>query len=50
LIAACEKCNLKKADRTPDEADMPLLWPARAPSDESDTKKMWKYLKRKATD
>ena len=26
LIAACKKCNNKKADRTPEEAGMPLLW------------------------
>lgn len=25
-IAACRKCNGKKADRTPQEANMPLLW------------------------
>lgn len=29
LISACYKCNQKKADRTPEEAGMPLLWPAR---------------------
>ncbi len=25
-IAACRKCNGKKADRTPEEAGMPMLW------------------------
>lgn len=26
LVAACERCNQKKADRTPEEAKMKLLW------------------------
>lgn len=30
-IAACRKCNGKKADRTPQEANMPLLWEPWAP-------------------
>lgn len=30
-IAACLKCNNKKADRTPEQAKMPLLYPARVP-------------------
>ena len=30
LVAACYPCNQKKADRTPDEARMPLLRPIRA--------------------
>jgi hypothetical protein len=25
-ITACQKCNSKKSDRTPEEAHMPLLW------------------------
>lgn len=29
LITACLPCNQKKRDRTPEEASMPLLWPAR---------------------
>lgn len=30
LVAACLPCNQKKADRTPDEAGMPLISPVRA--------------------
>lgn len=30
LVAACLSCNQKKADRTPDEAGMPLIHPVRA--------------------
>lgn len=26
LVAACETCNGRKADKTPEEAGMPLLW------------------------
>ncbi|MBO0854335.1 MAG: HNH endonuclease [Nocardia sp.] len=33
LIAACEPCNTRKADRTPEEAGMRLLWEPKAPSD-----------------
>lgn len=32
LIAACVKCNNKKGDRTPDEANMPLLKKPSKPS------------------
>ena len=31
LAAACRPCNMKKRDRTPDEAGMRLLRPCRAP-------------------
>ncbi|WP_328395343.1 HNH endonuclease [Nocardia sp. NBC_00416] len=31
LIACCATCNTGKADRTPDEAGMRLLWEPRAP-------------------
>ncbi len=31
LVAACRACNLKKGDRTPEEAGMRLLKPPRAP-------------------
>ncbi|WP_460362855.1 HNH endonuclease [Thermus antranikianii] len=31
LVAACRPCNLKKGDRTPEEAGMRLLRPPRAP-------------------
>lgn len=30
LVASCLSCNQKKADRTPEEAGMPLLHPVRA--------------------
>jgi len=30
LVAACVECNTRKADRTPDEARMPLLTPQKA--------------------
>ncbi len=30
-IAACSPCNNKKADRTPDQAKMPLLFAAKVP-------------------
>lgn len=33
LVAACAPCNQRKADRTPEEAAMPLLWVPRAPRD-----------------
>jgi 5-methylcytosine-specific restriction endonuclease McrA len=29
LISACIPCNQRKRDRTPEEAQMPLLWPTR---------------------
>lgn len=31
-VAAHEKCNWDKADRTPEQADMPLLWEPFAPT------------------
>ncbi|WP_305091414.1 HNH endonuclease [Prescottella sp. R16] len=34
LVAACADCNGRKADRTPEEAGMPLLWQPRAPRDD----------------
>lgn len=33
LIAACGSCNTRKADRTPAEAGMRLLWEPKAPTD-----------------
>lgn len=33
LITACAGCNQLKADRTPEEAQMTLLWPPKAPGD-----------------
>lgn len=32
LVSACEKCNSRKLDRTPEKAGMPLLWRPRLPS------------------
>ena len=32
VVAACSCCNLEKADRTPERAKMPLLWPPREPT------------------
>ena len=34
LVAACERCNQAKADRTPEEAGMKLLLPVYEPKDE----------------
>lgn len=33
-VAACEPCNQRKADRTPDEAGMRLLWEPFVPTKE----------------
>lgn len=33
LVTACAGCNQSKADRTPEEAGMTLLWPPKAPGD-----------------
>lgn len=32
VVSACQKCNQRKADRTPKEANMPLLKEPRAPA------------------
>jgi len=32
LVGACTTCNWRKADRTPEQARMPLLWRPRLPS------------------
>lgn len=32
VVTACRDCNQKKADRTPEKANMPLLKPPRAPA------------------
>lgn len=34
-VTACEDCNFKKADRTPKEAKMPLLWEPYVPRSKS---------------
>ncbi|MFI1914034.1 HNH endonuclease [Nocardia sp. NPDC020380] len=45
LIAACGPCNTYKADRTPEEAGMRLLWEPRAPKDREKTqRRIWKDL------
>lgn len=45
LVAACLACNLLKADRTPEEAGMRLLWPPKAPRwDEKNQRQLWKTL------
>ena len=47
LIAACFNCNQFKADRTPDEAGVKLLWPPKAPRlDEKLQKTIWKQLEK----
>ena len=45
LIAACFDCNQLKADQTPEEAGMRLLWPPKVPSFDSKMQKtIWKEL------
>lgn len=45
LIAACGSCNNFKADRTPEEADMTLLWPPKVPRfDQKLQKQIWRTL------
>ncbi|MCP9619328.1 HNH endonuclease [Nocardia otitidiscaviarum] len=45
LIAACGRCNTYKADRTPEEAGMRLLWEPRAPQDMAKKqRRIWKEL------
>ncbi len=45
LVAACADCNGRKADRTPEEADMPLLWVPRAPrTDHKRQHAIWREL------
>jgi 5-methylcytosine-specific restriction endonuclease McrA len=45
LIAACSDCNTRKADRTPAEAGMRLLWEPKAPNDMARTqRRIWKSL------
>lgn len=44
-IAACGPCNNWKADRTPEEAGMELLWPPKVPnSSDKLQKKVWRSL------
>jgi HNH endonuclease len=44
MIAACGPCNLRKADKTPEEAGMRLLWPANAPRASVLEKKAWRGI------
>lgn len=45
LIAACGPCNTSKADRTPEEAGMRLLWEPKAPNDIARRQRqIWKDL------
>lgn len=47
LVAACSACNRLKADRTPEEAGMPLLRPSYAPLGNRfarEQKRIWKAL------
>ncbi|MCX4092652.1 HNH endonuclease [Nocardia sp. alder85J] len=45
LIAACAPCNTRKADRTPEEAGMRLLWEPKAPNEiEKKQRRIWKHL------
>ncbi|MFI9508375.1 HNH endonuclease [Nocardia sp. NPDC052566] len=45
LIACCAPCNTAKADRTPEEAGMRLLWQPKAPNDREKTqRRIWKQL------
>ena len=45
LIAACADCNTRKADRTPTEAGMRLLWEPKAPTDLARAQRqVWKSL------
>ncbi|TQC50714.1 HNH endonuclease [Rhodococcus sp. WS4] len=45
LVACCAPCNQRKADRTPEEAGMPLLWEPRAPRPiEKAQRRIWRDL------
>lgn len=45
LIAACSPCNTRKADRTPEEAGMRLLWEPKAPDEMARAqRRIWKDL------
>ncbi|RMI32212.1 HNH endonuclease [Nocardia stercoris] len=45
LIAACAPCNTRKADRTPEEAGMRLLWEPKAPDEMAKRQRqVWKDL------
>lgn len=45
LIASCEECNFFKADRTPEQAGMKLLWPPKVPVWEKKAQKtVWRQI------
>ncbi|QZS57566.1 HNH endonuclease [Rhodococcus opacus] len=45
LVACCVPCNQRKADRTPEEAGMPLLWEPKAPRHiEKAQRQIWRDL------
>ncbi|MGV9679850.1 HNH endonuclease [Nocardia sp. NPDC003482] len=45
LVAACGPCNTRKADRTPEEAGMRLLWEPKAPDELARRqRRIWKDL------
>ncbi|OUS92989.1 HNH endonuclease [Rhodococcus sp. NCIMB 12038] len=45
LVACCAPCNQRKADRTPEEAGMPLLWEPKAPRHiEKAQRQIWRNL------
>ncbi|AOW94092.1 endonuclease [Rhodococcus sp. WMMA185] len=45
LVAACAPCNQRKADRTPEESGMRMLWVPSAPTEEAkQQKKIWREL------
>lgn len=47
LITACQTCNEFKANRTPEEAGMTLLWPPTVPKhDERLQKTIWRIVER----
>ncbi len=47
LVACCSSCNQRKADRTPAEAGMRLLWEPKAPRRiEKAQQKIWRELSR----
>ncbi|WP_405163622.1 HNH endonuclease [Nocardia sp. NBC_01499] len=45
LVACCGPCNTTKADRTPEEAGMRLLWQPKAPNHQvKQQRRIWKQL------
>ncbi|MEV0948689.1 HNH endonuclease [Rhodococcus sp. NPDC049939] len=45
LVAACARCNQRKADRTPEESGMRMLWVPSAPREDAKRQKqIWRDL------